>query len=184
MSQSVVAVQLLVAIDDMQAFVDAHNESTRNPDKTLSPSDIKRLTELDARIESLRILIPGLRILSCPSIISEERKFGYTELNVIFRRRVGFAFRATPEWRQRMDSFRMAVVTLAEDIGTNRTQQQPDNVDVRDLCKLLEESRNSKKSLITIAREFTNESPGNDSKAKSLLRQARRYRHLWDTSGK
>jgi hypothetical protein len=54
-----------------------------------------------------------------------------------------------------------------------------DNADVRDLCHLLLKHQGKGKSLIQIAREFTKENAGNDAKAKSLLRQARRYSHLW-----
>jgi hypothetical protein len=57
----------------------------------------------------------------------------------------------------------------------------PDSADVRDLCALLAKRHKSGKSLNQIAREFTH---GNVQKANSLLRQSRRFRHLWDSSGK
>jgi hypothetical protein len=67
------------------------------------------------------------------------------------------------------------------DSGKKTGPLQPDNADVRDLCRLLEKNRNSsKKSLNQVARDFTGESAGKDPKAQSLLRQARRFRHLWD----
>jgi hypothetical protein len=56
----------------------------------------------------------------------------------------------------------------------------PDNADVRDLCQLLEKHLKTGKSQRQIAREFTGERPGKDRKAQSLLRQARRFRHLWE----
>jgi hypothetical protein len=55
----------------------------------------------------------------------------------------------------------------------------PDNPDVRDLCKDLAE-KSHRMSHIEVAREFTGEQPGDDKKARSLLRQARRFRHLWE----
>lgn len=59
----------------------------------------------------------------------------------------------------------------------------PDNPDVRDLCHRLGKGRDrisaGAVSEIGIAREFTGEAPGNDKKARSLLRQARRFTHLW-----
>ena len=58
-------------------------------------------------------------------------------------------------------------------------QNLPDNADVRDLCHLLAKKRGSGKPLIQIAREFTHETTGDSPKADSLLRQARRYSHLW-----
>ena len=53
----------------------------------------------------------------------------------------------------------------------------PDSVDVRDLCHLLQKGLPGGKSRSEIARDFTG---GNTKKADSLLRQARRYRHLWE----
>lgn len=66
-----------------------------------------------------------------------------------------------------------------QDSGGKSFRQLPDNVDVRDLCALLEKNR-GRKSLIQVARELTKEVAGRDSRAHSLLRQARRFRHLWD----
>ena len=57
----------------------------------------------------------------------------------------------------------------------------PDSPDVRDLCALLAKRHKTGKSLNKIAREFTH---GNVPKANSLLRQARRFRHLWDSADK
>ena len=61
----------------------------------------------------------------------------------------------------------------------NRTtgkKTQPDTADVRDLCHLLKKGLPSGKSQIEIALEFTGKKK---KKAESLLRQARRFRHLW-----
>ena len=69
------------------------------------------------------------------------------------------------------------------DSAKRRSPSLPDNPDVRDLCHLLNKNRdalNSKtKTEIGIAREFTGESAHRDRKAKNLLRQARRFPHLW-----
>ncbi|MCI0331809.1 MAG: hypothetical protein L0228_01120 [Planctomycetes bacterium] len=74
--------------------------------------------------------------------------------------------------------------TESTDNKKNISQPQPDNVDVRDLCYKLSKNRSAiaskKKYPIDVAREHTGESKGNDSKAQSLMRQARRYRHLWE----
>lgn len=52
----------------------------------------------------------------------------------------------------------------------------PDSVDVRDLCRALQKGLPQGRYQIEIAREFVKK---DDAKAESLLRQARRYRHLW-----
>lgn len=63
------------------------------------------------------------------------------------------------------------------DTKTDKQKQiQPDSADVRDLCHLLERELPAGRAQIDIAREFTNK---NEKKAQSLLRQARRFRHLW-----
>ena len=76
-------------------------------------------------------------------------------------------------------------------LGDNQEKDfvaMPDNPDVLDLCKLLGKSRgkiqDGEKSIIEIAREFTKELPGSDSKAQNLARQARRFPHLWKASRK
>ena len=75
-----------------------------------------------------------------------------------------------------------------EDSGSADNEERqfeptPDNPDVRDLCFLLRANRNKiesgEKTLIDIARGFTGESTGNDSKAQGLLRQARRFPRIW-----
>lgn len=63
------------------------------------------------------------------------------------------------------------------DNGKKSGPLMPDNADVRDLCALLAKQAKTGKSLNQIAREFTQ---GNSRKAASLLRQARRFRHLWN----
>jgi len=65
----------------------------------------------------------------------------------------------------------------------NTGPRMPDNPDVRDLCAALAKHASGEGSLIQIARNFTREKPGNDRRARSLLRQACRYRHLWDGAG-
>jgi hypothetical protein len=65
------------------------------------------------------------------------------------------------------------------DSAKKKPVKWPDNQRVRNLCKILAE-RNPGDSQIELARQLTGEEAGNDSKAQSLLRQARRYRHLWD----
>jgi hypothetical protein len=70
--------------------------------------------------------------------------------------------------------------TTPRDTKDKTDPKMPDNPDVRDLCHLL--GKNQEKiskgdtSEIGVAREFTS---GNDKKAASLLRQARRFPHLW-----
>ena len=70
-----------------------------------------------------------------------------------------------------------------QDSAKKIRQRQPDNVDVRDLCKLLEKNRAhlkaGTKSEIGVAREHTGEPIGNCPDADNLLRQARRYPDLW-----
>jgi hypothetical protein len=55
----------------------------------------------------------------------------------------------------------------------------PDSPDVRDLCRLLQKHLPEGWKQIEIARKFTGEMPGDDRKAANLLRQARRFPHLW-----
>ncbi len=65
------------------------------------------------------------------------------------------------------------------DTRENVPPRIPESTDVRDLCQLLQKHLPKGQKQIEIAREFTGEMPGKDPKAKSLLRQARRYRNLW-----
>ena len=58
-----------------------------------------------------------------------------------------------------------------------RRKRMPRSPDVLDLCQKLANGLSDEKNPIDIAREFTD---GNERKAASLMRQARRYRHLWD----
>ena len=58
----------------------------------------------------------------------------------------------------------------------NGKKSLPDSADVRDLCRLLQKGLPTGHTQIEIAREFTGKDNG---KAESLLRQARRFRHLW-----
>jgi hypothetical protein len=71
----------------------------------------------------------------------------------------------------------------ARDRSQKDSQGMPDNPDVRDLCHLLDKNRDSlasgAKTEIGVAREFTRETPADDTKAQNLLRQARRYPRLW-----
>ncbi|MGA2065807.1 MAG: hypothetical protein ABSG86_12600 [Thermoguttaceae bacterium] len=60
--------------------------------------------------------------------------------------------------------------------------KMPEGTDVRDLVQRLQVELPKGKSQSQIAREFTGETADSDPKAQSLLRQARRYRHLWDAS--
>lgn len=73
--------------------------------------------------------------------------------------------------------------SAAPDAQKKDAGNMPDSPDVRDLCHLLSKSRDriasGKTSAISVAREFTKEQQGNDPKAQSLMRQARRFRHLW-----
>jgi hypothetical protein len=88
--------------------------------------------------------------------------------------------------KARMNEEALAAATSklqeAEHKGADNPQnigsRWPDNHDVRDLCILLSKL-SGQKSDAEIARDFTREVMGRDKKAKNLLRQARRYRHLW-----
>lgn len=61
-------------------------------------------------------------------------------------------------------------------------KKMPDNPDVRDLCAELEKNAKKpsgkKRSEMQVALDFARD---NEKKAKNLLRQARRYPHLWKT---
>ncbi len=76
----------------------------------------------------------------------------------------------------------LAAAQQIADESENLVLSMPDSADVRDLCHLLNKNAGNGIPLIQIAREFTKETPGDDGKAKSLLRQARRYSHLWRRS--
>jgi hypothetical protein len=66
------------------------------------------------------------------------------------------------------------------DTGKKSVPKLPASVEVIELCRRLREASPNERSQNEIAREFTGETLGNDKKAQSLLRQARRHRHLWD----
>jgi hypothetical protein len=71
------------------------------------------------------------------------------------------------------------------DSKTDKQKQiQPASVDVRDLCHKLERELPKGVTQIAVAREFTGETEGHDPKAQSLLRQARRFPHLWKPADK
>lgn len=63
------------------------------------------------------------------------------------------------------------------DNGKNSLPKIPESPDVTKLCRLLQKELPTGRSMIDIAREFTGQ---DDAKAENLLRQARRYRHLFD----
>ena len=66
----------------------------------------------------------------------------------------------------------------------NRTliqKSQPTSPNVQDLCFRLRKGLKEGVSQIAIAREFTGETSKTAPEAEALLRQARRYRHLWKT---
>lgn len=65
------------------------------------------------------------------------------------------------------------------DNGTKFSSLFPENDEVVKLCRKLKSDLSEGYSQITIARDFTGESEGGDKKAQSLLRQARRFSHLW-----
>lgn len=68
---------------------------------------------------------------------------------------------------------------VGDDTKKKITKRLPDNHDVRDLCAELEKNAKrtaEKKSEMEVARILTR---GNERKAKNLLRQARRFTHLW-----
>jgi hypothetical protein len=56
----------------------------------------------------------------------------------------------------------------------------PQSVDVHELCRMLQEGLPKGQSMNEIARGFTHETNDKAPKSESLLRQCRRYRHLWD----
>lgn len=60
----------------------------------------------------------------------------------------------------------------------------PDSQEVRDLCRKLQKELPLGRSAIAIAREFTGESEVHDRKAQSLLRQTRRFPHLFKKPNK
>jgi hypothetical protein len=66
----------------------------------------------------------------------------------------------------------------------NSKKIQPDNKAVGDLCRQLARELPEGRTQIEIARELTGEEAGHDGRAQSLLRQARRFSHLWRESHK
>jgi len=63
------------------------------------------------------------------------------------------------------------------DTEEEKATRLPDTPDVRDLCRLLQQRLPRGETQIAVAREFTQ---GDEKKAESLLRQARRFRSLWE----
>jgi len=70
----------------------------------------------------------------------------------------------------------VAVPDKPDTIPDTPRTKLPDSVDVRDLCRALQKGLPQGRTQIEIAREFVGE---DGPKADNLLRQARRYRHLW-----
>lgn len=70
---------------------------------------------------------------------------------------------------------RLPIAAGADD-SADTLKKIPKNPDVLGLCKKLSRESGNGKSENEIAREYTG---GNERKAMSLLRSARRYRHLW-----
>ena len=94
-------------------------------------------------------------------------------------------------WAQSEQTSTAVVLVAAENISRSDTTsdskkdfppKMPETPDVRDLVQKLQVGLAKGKTQSQIAREFTGETEGDDAKAQSLLRQARRYRHLWGGS--
>jgi hypothetical protein len=76
----------------------------------------------------------------------------------------------------------LATSDTSSDTKKDFPPKMPETPDVRDLIQRLQVELPKGKSQSQIAREFTCETTGDEPKAQSLLRQARRYRCLWDNS--
>jgi hypothetical protein len=77
-----------------------------------------------------------------------------------------------------LDQLRESIdeITAPADTAEKSRKKLPDNADVLDLCALLAK-RKPHETEIGISRKFAR---GDERKARSLLRQARRYRHLYE----
>ena len=65
------------------------------------------------------------------------------------------------------------------DNGKKSENSLPENPDVLELCRHLKAKRSKFGTDIECARDFCRKGLGDESKADNLLRQAKRFRHLW-----
>ena len=73
-----------------------------------------------------------------------------------------------------------AVRTIGrDDNGKKVGNSLPQNSDVSELCRHLKAKRSKFGSEIECARDFCKQNTLDESKAENLMRQARRFRHLW-----
>lgn len=106
---------------------------------------------------------------------------GYTELMLQADGLTAFP----QDWERRLIAakhYAQELLDVTEEKSSD--QRVPESADVRDLCAMLQKHAGRGKSLIQIARDFTHEKPRKDRKARSLLRQAQRYPHLWKSADK
>lgn len=86
-------------------------------------------------------------------------------------------FRLCPIASQFLHDLEAAILEMPDFSGEKPGKKLPDNGAVSDLCSLLARMKNGD-TQISVALKFTQ---GNKAKANNLLRQARRFAHLWKT---
>jgi hypothetical protein len=145
--------------------------------RNFTADDLFKFNELDGRIGGL---MRALGMAFPPSQLQESQlrfAHGYTHL-WLFRRRLTADY--PHEWERRLLAVKHASQEILDVSDEKKSSgKHPDTADVRDLCAMLADPANRGKPKIGIARSLTKERAGKDKKAHSLLRQARRFPHLW-----
>ena len=69
----------------------------------------------------------------------------------------------------------------AHDNGEKPENKLPENPDVLELCKFLQKKLTQHGTMIGCAKAFCAKNGIDEAGAENLLRQAKRFRHLWET---
>ncbi len=183
------ALRLVHRIDEILALVRSWSEEQRFRNAPITRqipiSGLAKFEELDARIgglmNALGFVLPPSLIRVSSNSPSKPFVHGFTELGLPNRQ----CMLHPHEWERRILAVRHAAEEILDVARSNESDKRlPDTPRVRELCALLAKKAASGRPLIQIARDLTGEKPKKDRTARSLLRQAQRYRHLWQSDDK
>lgn len=181
-------------------FLGFHDHLKKNPTETLVGAFRENLGPVLLIIAKQTDHWPRLRAAALAEISLHSRlaadfgtESGYVEYTTppeeFYLSREQLAEMANPQWLLAPLSPKTSIGNVSNDANTcadatvraddqknSSSVKHPANPDVRDLCARLAKPRNGR-SMNQIAIEFTR---GDVTKAQSLLRKCRDYRHLWE----